>query len=166
MTRGPGPPQPLGLLPHGIDISLPSYTFETNEWIEAPALFPERFQNETLETTRRDNDTAFKLVGNKSTWHKYVAVGYHCYDHCFQFETQWNYMAKSESDILTFVWLMHSYHLERKLSPLAILSKWAKDIAQPYLAIHKPASSIDDGNHRPTRGTHEVQRTRPDGPGR
>jgi hypothetical protein len=121
-------------------ISLSSYTFETNEWIKAPTLFPERFRNEALEQIRRENDTAYKLlVGNKSTWYKYVAVGYHCYDHCLQFETQWNNMAKSESEIITFVWLMHSYHLDKKLFPLAILTKWAKDIAQPCLAIHKPA---------------------------
>jgi hypothetical protein len=34
---------------------------------------------------------------------------------------------------------MHSYHLNRKISQLAILEKWAMDIAQPYLTIHKTA---------------------------
>jgi hypothetical protein len=136
MMRGPGPPPPLGSSPHGIDTNLPNYSFATDEWIDTPTLFPESFRNEDSAKTRHENDAAYLLVGNKSTWFKYVVFGYHCYDHCFQFETQWNKMTQSESDTLTFVWMIYSYHLDRKITPHTTLKHWALDIAQPYLETH------------------------------
>jgi hypothetical protein len=142
MMRGPGPPPPLGSSPHGIDTNLPNYSFATDEWIDTPTLFPESFRNEDSAKTRHENDAAYLLVGNKSTWFKYVVFGYHCYDHCFQFETQWNKMTQSESDTLTFVWMIYSYHLDRKITPHTTLKHWALDIAQPYLETHKSNAEL------------------------
>jgi hypothetical protein len=66
-------------------------------------------------TLRKENDFAYQKVGNPSTWERYITFGYHAYDHCFQFETQWERMKETVVDALTFIWNVYSYHLNRAL---------------------------------------------------
>lgn len=114
MMRGPGPPPPLGLFPNGINVDQPAYSFDTDEWKATPNLQNESFRNEKSVSDREQNDSSYVLlVGNKTTWHKYNALGYHCYDDCFQFESQWDRMIQSESDTLTFIWAMYTYHCNK-----------------------------------------------------
>ncbi|KAI2499478.1 hypothetical protein MHU86_14998 [Fragilaria crotonensis] len=118
MMRGPGPPPPLGLFPNGIDVDQPAYSFDTDEWKATPNLQNESFRNEKSVSDREENDSSYVLVGNKTTWHKYNALGYHCYDDCFQFEIQWDRMIQSESDTLTFIWAMYTYHCNKAIPNL------------------------------------------------
>ena len=115
MSIGTGPPPPLGSHPNGIDITNPKYAFNTEDWIETPRQFPEAFINGTTMTLRKENDFAYQKVGNPSTWERYITFGYHAYDHCFQFETQWERMKETVVDALTFIWNVYSYHLNRAL---------------------------------------------------
>ena len=138
MTRGPGPPPPLGTHPNGIDIDHPKYLFYTEEWKKAPILKNERFRNAESVISRDQNDSDYFAIGNQTTWHMYVILGYHCYDDCFQFETQWERMVQSESDALTYIWFVYTYHCNMQIDMPIILHNWSKDIAQPYLEKHHP----------------------------
>jgi hypothetical protein len=124
VTRGPGPPPPLGPNPNGVDTSQAPYSFDTDEWKEIPKLQNERFRNEQTATDREQKDSAYPLVGNQTTWHKYTTLGYHCNDNRFQFETQWTRMLASKSDIAIGI--------------PDILKRWAIDVAQPYLERNYP----------------------------
>ncbi|KAI2494126.1 hypothetical protein MHU86_20397 [Fragilaria crotonensis] len=85
MTRGTGPPPPLGDHPNGIDISLPPYAIDkVTTWHETPMQFSKNYMNTASMTLRTTNDSANKLVGNANAWNTYVLFGYHAYDqHCF-----------------------------------------------------------------------------------
>ena len=98
MFNGTGSPPPLGSHPNGIDITDPKYEFNTEDWIETPGQFDHAITSESPMTARKENDHAYKQVGNASTWERYITFGYHVYDHCFQFETQWKKMQENEMD--------------------------------------------------------------------
>jgi hypothetical protein len=87
----------------------------------------------TLQTT---NDSAYKIVGNATTWNRYFLFGYHAYDHCFQFDTQWKRMSQNQTDTLKFIWEGYSYLLSRGMKIPKKMERWAIDIARPYLQIH------------------------------
>jgi hypothetical protein len=144
MSMGTGPPPALGSHSNGIDITDPKYAFNTDDWIETTSQFPEAFINGTTMTLRKENDSAYQKVGNASTWERYITLGYHAYDHCFQFETQWERMKESEKDALTFIWSVYSYHLNRALDMPNKLERWAIDIARPYLLNHLPSALTPD----------------------
>ena len=89
MAEATGPPLPLGNYPNGVDISHPNYAIDSVNWHEPPKQFSEKYMNTASMTLRTTNDAAYKIVGNANTWNHYVLFGYHAYDHCFQFDTQW-----------------------------------------------------------------------------
>ena len=140
MTRGTGPPPPLSDFPNGIDISQPEYTFETEIWGEPPFQFPEEYLNLEMVTARKQSDETYKRVGNVTTWNRYIALGYHVYDNCFQFDTQWGLMQKDEGDVLQFIWSVYSYLMSRSMDIPPPVDRWAIDIAKPYLQKHRPAT--------------------------
>ncbi|KAI2511594.1 hypothetical protein MHU86_2848 [Fragilaria crotonensis] len=156
MSNGTGPPPPLGSHPNGIDLTDPKYAFNTEDWIETPRQFPETFINGTTMTLRKENDSAYQKVGNASTWERYITLGYHAYDHCFQFETQWERMKENEMDALTFIWNVYSYHLNRALDMPPKLERWAIDIARPFLLNTMPSAiSPDTSDPRNARLNYE-----------
>ncbi|KAI2505072.1 hypothetical protein MHU86_9348 [Fragilaria crotonensis] len=156
MSNGTGPPPPLGSHPNGIDLTDPKYEFNTEDWIETPRQFPETFINGTTMTLRKENDSAYQKVGNASTWEKYITLGYHAYDHCFQFETQSERMKENEMDALTFIWNVYSYHLNRALDMPPKLERWAIDIARPFLLNNMPSAlSPDTSDPRNARLNYE-----------
>ena len=136
--KGPGPPPPLGTTPNGVDINQPKYSFDTDEWKKAPKLSNESFRNTDSVVSRNKNDSDYFTIGNQTTWHQYIVLGYHCYDDCFQFETQWERMIQSESDTLTYIWYVYTYHCNTKLEMPTVLQNWAMDIAKPYLERNYP----------------------------
>jgi hypothetical protein len=154
MSNGTGPPPPLGSHPNGIDITDPKYAFNTEDWIETPRQFPETFINGTTMTIRKENDSAYQKVGNASTWERYITFGYHAYDHCFQFETQWEKMKENETDALIFIWNVYSYHLNRALDMPKKLERWAIDIARPYLLNNLPSALTPDTTDPRTARLH------------
>jgi hypothetical protein len=106
MSNGTGSPPPLGSHPNGIDITDPKYAYNTEDWIKTPGQFDHALTSESLMTSRKDNG---------STWERYITFGYHVYDYCFQFETQWERMRENEMDVLTFVWHVYFYRVNRAL---------------------------------------------------
>ena len=151
MIGGTGPPPPLGLLPNGIDISLPTYTFKTETWSEPPHQFPENYMNLALVTARKKSDQTYQTVGNTTSWNQYIVLGYHVYDNCFQFDTQWDEMQKNEGDALQFIWFVYSYHLSRSMEIPTTLAKWANDIAKPYLEENRP-DTLEPNTDDPRKG--------------
>ena len=144
--KGPGPPPPLGTSPNGVDINQPKYSFDTDEWKKAPKLSNESFRNTDSVVSRDKNDSDYFTIGNQTTWHQYIVLGYHCYDDCFQFETQWERMIQSESDSLTYIWYVYTYHCNTKLEMPTVLQNWAMDIAKPYLEGNYPDRLTPDTN--------------------
>jgi hypothetical protein len=156
MIGGTGPPPPLGDHPNGIDISHPNYLFDSVNWHETPKQFNEGHVNADSMTLRTKNDMAYKSVGNPTTWNQYVSFGYHAYDHCFQFETQWERMQRNESDTLKFIWASYCYQTSRALPISTQLEHWAKDIAYPYLLQHSPSAiHVDTTDPRQARKFYE-----------
>jgi hypothetical protein len=156
MIRGMGPPPPLGDFPHGIDISQPKYMFETEIWCEPPHQFHEEFINLAYVTDRKQNDAIYKTVGNAMTWNRYIVLGFHAYDNCFQFDTQWQKMQQNEGDVLQFNWSVYNYHLSRDLELPAPLESWATDIAKPYLTVNRPAAiEVDTTDPRKARRQYD-----------
>lgn len=139
MIGGTGPPPPLEDHPNGINISYPDYSFDTDIWHEPPKETNESFINNDTMTLRSNNDTAYKTIGNATTWHRYITFGYHSYDHCFQFDTQWD-----ECDTLKFIWHTYQYHQNRSIDIPIRLERWAIDIAKPYLTTHLPTALNPD----------------------
>ena len=140
MFRGTGPPPPLGDHPNGVDISHPNYSFDSVNWHEPPRQSTESHTNDSTMTLRLENDTAYKSIGNPTTWNTYISFGYHAYDHCFQFETQWERMKRNEEDTLKFIWASYCYKTSRALEISTQMERWAKDIAHPYLLSKSPSS--------------------------
>jgi hypothetical protein len=156
MIRGTGPPPPLGDHPNGIDISHPDYTFDSVNWHETPSQSTESHINDSTKTLRLENDTAYKSVGNPTTWNTYISFGYYAYDHCFQFETQWERMKRNEEDTLKFIWASYCYKTSRALAISTQMERWAKDIAQPYLLRNSPSSlHVDVTDPRQARKIYE-----------
>ena len=56
-------------------------------------------------TRRKEIDHTYQQVGNASTWERYVTFGYHVYDHCIQFETEWERMQENEMDAKLWTWV-------------------------------------------------------------
>lgn len=112
--RGTGPPPPLGDHPNGIDISHPSYAIDSVNWHEPPKQFAKEFITPVTMTLRANNGLAYKTVGNPTTWNRYIAFGYHSYDHCFQFDTQWERIKTIATDALQFIWESYSYVKDRE----------------------------------------------------
>ena len=96
MSNGTGPPPPLGSHPNGIDITNPKYAFNTEDWIETLGQFNHALISESPMTRCMENDHAYQQVGNALMWERYITFGYHVYDHCFQFETQWEKLWENE----------------------------------------------------------------------
>ncbi len=124
MSIGTGPPPSLGSHPNGIDIADPKNAFNTEDWIQIPRQFPEALINGTTMTLCKENDSVYQKIGNALTWERYITLGYHAYDHCFQFETQWERMKANKKDALTFIWHVYSYHLNRGLDMPKKLNDW------------------------------------------
>jgi hypothetical protein len=133
MSNGMGPPLPLGSHPNSIDITDPKYAFIIEDWIKTLGQFDHAITSKSPMIRRKENDHAYQQVGNVSTLKKYITFGYHVYDHCFQFKTQWEKMRENEVDALTFIWYMCFYHVNRALDIPTKLERWAIDIAHPYL---------------------------------
>ena len=148
MSNGMGSPQPLGSHPNGIDITDPMYAFNTEDLIKAPGQFDHAITSKSLMTRHKENDHAYQQVGNASTWERYITLRYHVYDHCFQFETQWEKMCENEMDALTFIWHMYFYHVNRALDIPTKLERCAIDIARPYL-LNKPTIYPNTRHLRP-----------------
>ena len=81
--------------------------------------------NAASMTLRTTNDSAYKIVGNATTWNRYVLFGYHAYDHCFQFDTQWERMSTNQTDTLKFIWEGYSYLLSRGMKIPKKMERWA-----------------------------------------
>jgi hypothetical protein len=72
MTRGTGPPPPLGDHPNGEDISHPIYAVDSIHWHETPKQFCNNYMNAASRTLRNTNYSAFKIVGNATTWNRRI----------------------------------------------------------------------------------------------
>ena len=156
MAIGAGPPPPLGDHPHGIDVSHPTYAIDSVNWHEPPKQFSENHMNAASMTLRTTNDSAYKIVGNATTWNRYVLFGYHAYDHCFQFDTQWERMSTNQTDTLKFIWEGYSYLLSRGMKIPKKMERWAIDIARPYLQIHLiSALTVDTTDPRSARRIYD-----------
>ena len=156
MARGTGPPPPLGDHPNGIDVSHPNYAIDSVNWHEPPKQFSENYMNTASMTLRTTNDSAYKIVGNATTWNRYVLFGYHAYDHCFQFDTQWERMSQNQTDTLKFIWEGYSYLLSRGMHIPTKMERWAIDIARPYLQHHLlSALTVDTTDPRSARRVYD-----------
>jgi hypothetical protein len=155
MSAGTAPPPPLGDLPHGIDISHPNYAFDSVIWHPTPTTFNDGFNTEANIILRKTNDDVYQTVGNPTTWHRYVSFGYHAYDHCFQFDTQWERMSKNQTDTLKFIWESYCYQTSRDLLISPILERWAQDIAKPYLIHHSYTLDVDTTDPRQARRMYD-----------
>ena len=156
MAEGTGPPLPLGNYPNGVDISHPNYAIDSVNWHEPPEQFAETYMNTASMTLRTTNDLAYKSVGNATSWNRYILFGYHAYDHCFQFETQWERMKTNQTDALSFIWATYSYLISRNLTIPKQLDHWANDIARPHLQLNKPSSlRVETIDPRSARRTYD-----------
>ena len=157
MMKEPGPPPPLGDNPNGINTNQPKYNFETEERKKAPNLKNESFRNPESVVHRDQNDADYFTIGNQTTWHKYIGLGYHCYDDCFQFETQWERMLQSEEDALTYIWFIYTYHCNMNIAIPTLLKNWANNIAQPYLEKNHPDRLTPDTTDPRTGRLHYTE---------
>ena len=156
MAEGTGPPLPLGDYPNGVNISHPNYAIDSVNWHEPPEEFIEKHMNTASMTLRTTNDLAYKTVGNATSWNRYILFGYHAYDHCFQFETQWDRMIKNQTDALQFIWSSYSYLVSREMRIPTKLAQWAMDVAQPHLQIHRPSAlNVDTTDPRSARRNYD-----------
>jgi hypothetical protein len=156
MTEGTGPPTPLGDHPNGVNISHPIYAIDSVNWHETPKQFSENYMNAASMTLRTTNDAAYKIVGNAHTWNHYTLFGYHAYDHCFQFDTQWQRMIHNQTDTLKFIWESFSYLLSRGMKIPKKLERWAIDIARPHLLTNKPSAlTVDTTDPRSARRIYD-----------
>ncbi|KAI2511658.1 hypothetical protein MHU86_2724 [Fragilaria crotonensis] len=107
-------------------------------------------------TLRTTNNSAYKLVGNANTWNYYVLFGYHVYDHCFQFDTQWERMKNNQTDTLKVIWERFSYLVSRSMIISTKLQCWALDIANLYLQTHMPSAlTVDTTDPRSARRVYD-----------
>ena len=112
--------------------------------------------NAASMTLRTTNDAAYKIVGNAHTWNHYTLFGYHAYDHCFQFDTQWQRMIHNQTDTLKFIWESFSYLLSRGMKIPKKLERWAIDIARPHLLTNKPSAlTVDTTDPRSARRIYD-----------
>ena len=155
MSGGTAPPPPLGDHPHGIDISHPNYAFDSVIWHSPPTLLNEGFTTADTLQLRTSNDSVYHTVGNPTTWHRYITFGYHVYDHCFQFDTQWERMSKNRTDTLKFIWESYCYQTSRDLPISSHLERWAQDIAKPYLLHHSHSLGVDTTDPRKARRVYD-----------
>ena len=156
MTEGTGPPTPLGDHPNGVNISHPIYAIDSVNWHETPKQFSENYMNAASMTLRTTNDAAYKIVGNAHTWNHYTLFGYHAYDHCFQFDTQWQRMIHNQTDTLKFIWESYCYLLSRGMKIPKKMERWAIDIARPYLETNMPSAlTVDTTNPRSARRIYD-----------
>ena len=155
MSGGTAPPPPLGDQPHGIDISHPNYAFDSVIWHPPPSLSNDGFTTADTLHLRTTNDSVYQTVGNPTTWHRYITFGYHVYDHCFQFDTQWERMSKNRTDTLKFVWESYCYHIAKDLPISSHLERWAQDIAKPYLLHHSHSLEVDTTDPRQARHVYD-----------
>jgi hypothetical protein len=131
MSNGTGPPPPLGSHPNSIDITDSKYAFNKEDWIETPRQFYEALTCDSIMTRCKENDHEYQQVGEALTNEKCITFGYHVYDHCFQFETQWERTQENEMDALTFTWHLYFYHVNRALDMPTKLKRWAIKNAHP-----------------------------------
>jgi hypothetical protein len=156
MAEATGPPLPLGNYPNGVDISHPNYAIDSVTWLEPPKQFTENHMNTASMTAKTSNDLAYKSVGNANTWNTYILFGYHAYDHCFQFDTQWERMRQNQNDVLKFVWESYCYLISRGMKIPKKHERWAQDIAKPYLSKYLPtALTVDTTDPRRARRDYD-----------
>ena len=158
MAEATGPPLPLGNYPNGVDISHPNYAIDSVTWLAPPKQFTENHMNTASMTAKTSNDLAYKSVGNANTWNTYVLFGYHAYDHCFQFDTQWERMRQNQNDVLKFVWESYCYLISRGMKIPKKHERWAQDIAKPYLSKYLPnALTVDTTDPRRARRDYDEE---------
>jgi hypothetical protein len=159
MAEATGPPLPLGNNPNGVDISHPNCAIDSVIWLEPPKQFNENHMNTASMTAKTSSDQAYKSVGNATTWNTYILFGYPAYDHCFQFNTQWERMCRNQTDALMFVWESYCYLISRGMKIPKKHERWAQDIAKPYLTKHHPNSLTVNTNdpRRARRSYDEVE---------
>jgi hypothetical protein len=136
MAETTGPPLPLGNYPNAVAISHTNYAINSVTWLEPPKQFTENHMNTASMTIKTSNNLAYKSVKNASTWNTYILFGYHAFDHCFQFNTQWERMRQNEPDVLKFVWERYHFLISRGMKIPKKHERWAQDIAKPYLSTH------------------------------
>jgi hypothetical protein len=156
MARGAGPPPPLGDHPNGVDVSHPTYAIDSVNRHEPPKQFSKNYMNTASMTLRTTNDSYYKIIGNATTWNRFVLFGFHAYDHCFQFDTQWKCMSQNQTDTLIFIWEGYSYLLSHGKKIPKKMELWAIDIARPYLQIHLiSALTVNTTDPRSTRRIYD-----------
>lgn len=78
------------------------------------------------------------------------------YDHCFQFDTQWERMNRNQTDTIKFIWESYSYLLSCGMRIPKKLERWAIDIARPYLETNMPSAlTVDTTDPRSARHIYD-----------
>ena len=67
-------------------------------------------------------------------------------------------MVQSESDALTFIWFVNTYHCNMRINIPILLKNWSMDIAKPYLEKHHPDRLTPDTSD-PRKGWLQYNKT-------
>jgi hypothetical protein len=121
------------------DPTKPMYSFDCEQWDEAPKVFIMELDETLNNPTRTSKNNKYKENGNALMWNRYVAFGYYHTHNVYDFIEKWEQTEYSVFDLCKMVWREYSCYLTRQASPTnPQLMVWTLNIALPFLFNHDP----------------------------
>ena len=115
-----------------LDLDNPTYGFATDSWVEAPAFLSSDTDDNTERLYRRQaHADAFKQLGTKVAWYRYVILGFYVFDDCSEFEGYCRQFVSKQTLCSKVIWYNFMYHVDRKIDLYPKLLAWATEIARP-----------------------------------
>ena len=123
-----------------LDLDNPTYGFATDSWVEAPAFLSSETDDNTERLYRRQaHADAFKQLGTKVAWYRYVILGFYVFDDCSEFEGYWRQFVSKQTFCSKVIWYNFMYHVDRKIDLHPKLLAWATEMARPHLEQLDPS---------------------------
>jgi hypothetical protein len=124
-----------------LDLDNPTYGFATDSWVEAPAFLSSETDDNTERLYRRQaHADAFKQLGTKVAWYRYVILGFYEFDDCSEFEGYWRqFVSKKQTFCSKVIWYNFISHVDRNIDLHPKLLAWATEIAHPHLEQLDPS---------------------------
>ncbi|KAI2493705.1 hypothetical protein MHU86_20849 [Fragilaria crotonensis] len=131
---------PPSAFPDDWDPLHPLNGFQCDKWFDHPTTTgPDWFSNE--ERARREaNAYAYRQIGTKEQWNRYLLLGFFTFDDCIECDKVWAAMETDPLQVHRSIWYTFCFHIDQEMNIPPMLNAWALNVSQAYLSHYDPTT--------------------------
>ena len=131
---------PPSAFPEDWDPLHPLNGFQCDKWFDHPTTTgPDWFSNE--ERARREaNAYAYRQIGTKEQWSRYLLLGFFTFDDCVECDKVWAAMETDPLQVHRSIWYNFRFHIDQEMNIPPMLNAWALNVSQAYLSYYDPTT--------------------------